>query len=60
MFLWTTGLGILPLTVLSVTLGDGLVTASGQAWALIAFGAVALTFAVQRWRRRAAARKPWP
>ena len=50
-FLWTTGLGILPITVASVVLGDRLLAASWQTWAAVAAGLVLIGLAL-RWLRR--------
>lgn len=41
-FLWTTGLGILPITALSVVFGDWLLSVSWPVWLLIAGGLLAL------------------
>jgi uncharacterized membrane protein YdjX (TVP38/TMEM64 family) len=51
-FLWTTALGILPLTVLSVVLGARIFDIAWWGWVLIAAGIVALGWAAQvvlRW-----------
>jgi hypothetical protein len=51
-FLWATGLGILPLTILLSILGDRMLTMPLWAWALL--GALALaSWAVLHWRWRA-------
>lgn len=47
-FAWTTGLGILPLTVLFVLMGDHIETLDRGAWALLAVGAVALWLVLRR------------
>lgn len=41
-FLWTTGLGILPITAASVIFGDRMLSASWPVWLLIAAGVVVL------------------
>jgi uncharacterized membrane protein YdjX (TVP38/TMEM64 family) len=51
-FLWTTGLGILPITVASVVLGDELLDASWPVWAATAAGVVVLWLLFLRLRRR--------
>ena len=51
-FIWTTGLGILPLTVLMVTMGDQMHYLTSGEWALFA------GFAVGFWRIRMESR--WP
>ncbi len=53
-FLWTTAIGILPLTILSVVLGEQLVDAPLWVWILVAIGLVAMWFGSRRWRRRPA------
>ena len=53
-FLWTTAVGILPLTILSVLLGHQLVDAPIWVWILVAIALVALWFGSRRWRRRTA------
>jgi uncharacterized membrane protein YdjX (TVP38/TMEM64 family) len=52
-FLWTTAIGILPLTVLSVVLGHQLVDAPLWAWLAVAAGLVVLWVASRRFRRPA-------
>ncbi len=52
-FLWTTAIGILPLTVLSVVLGHQLVDAPLWVWGAVAVGLVALWFGSRRFRRPA-------
>lgn len=54
-FLWTTAIGILPVTVASVLVGSHMITAPPWAWGLLAAAALLLWLAV-RLRRRAAAR----
>jgi uncharacterized membrane protein YdjX (TVP38/TMEM64 family) len=46
-FLWTTGLGILPITAISVIFGDQMMSITWPVWLLIAAGVVALWVA---WR----------
>jgi uncharacterized membrane protein YdjX (TVP38/TMEM64 family) len=53
-FLWTTAIGILPLTVLSVVLGHQLVDAPLWVWGAVAAGLVGLWVASRRLRRRPA------
>ena len=53
-FLWTTAVGILPLTILSVVLGHQLVDAPLWVWILVATALVAIWIASRRWRRRPA------
>lgn len=53
-FLWTTAVGILPLTILSVLLGQQLVDAPLWVWAVVALALVALWLGTRRFRRRAA------
>ena len=47
-FAWTTGIGILPLTVLMVMMGDNIDTLAWQWWLLLPVGGFALWFAVRR------------
>ncbi len=47
-FLWATGLGILPLTLLLAVLGDRMTTLPLWAWLLIAFSAVLFSFFLHR------------
>jgi uncharacterized membrane protein YdjX (TVP38/TMEM64 family) len=52
-FIWTTGLGILPLTVLMVSMGDQMHYLSWGEWGLFAALAVGLwllIYALRRWR----------
>jgi uncharacterized membrane protein YdjX (TVP38/TMEM64 family) len=49
-FLWTTGLGILPITVASVVLGGELLEASWPVWAATGGGIVVLWLVLQRLR----------
>ncbi len=53
-FLWTTGLGILPITTLLVVSGDQVWNGSGNAWiylvAIAVVGAL-IWFLIARWRR---------
>lgn len=51
LFLWTTALGILPITVLSVVLGDRLLEASWIEWSIAAVAILLLGFSA-RWIRR--------
>jgi uncharacterized membrane protein YdjX (TVP38/TMEM64 family) len=51
-FAWTTALGILPLTILTVLLGGRLLAVPLWAWALAALVLVVLWFAWRRWRER--------
>lgn len=53
-FLWTTAVGILPLTILSVLLGHQLVDAPLWVWVVVAIALVAMWIATRRWRRRTA------
>lgn len=58
-FIWTTGLGILPLTVLMVTMGDQMHYLTWDEWGLFAVFAGCLWFviyALRRWRIKAARR----
>ncbi len=50
-FVWTTGLGILPLTVVFVYLGEHMRAAAWTDWAMLAGGAVILTFAIRAGQR---------
>ncbi|MDN3519071.1 VTT domain-containing protein [Aquisalimonas lutea] len=47
-FLWTTALGILPLTVVSVLIGHGALTWSPGVWLTAVLGAVAILLVVRR------------
>ena len=53
-FLWTTAIGILPLTVLSVMVGHQMVDAPLWVWGLVAVALAALWIGVRRLRRRPA------
>lgn len=46
-FLWTTGIGILPLTVLMVIMGDNIESLGWGSWLLLLAGGVALWFVVR-------------
>ncbi len=59
-FTWTTGLGIIPLTVLMVTMGDQMRTLTWGEWGLFAIFAVALWLAIYAIRRRRIARRGVP
>lgn len=48
-FLWTTGVGILPLTLLMVIMGDNIESLGWESWLLLLAGGVALWFVV--WRK---------
>jgi uncharacterized membrane protein YdjX (TVP38/TMEM64 family) len=47
-FTWTTGIGILPVTVLLVIMGDNIDTLAWEWWLLLVAAALALWFAVRR------------
>lgn len=47
-FLWTTGLGILPITIASVVLGDRLLESSWPVWLLFAAGVLVLVLRALR------------
>jgi uncharacterized membrane protein YdjX (TVP38/TMEM64 family) len=47
-FAWTTGVGILPVTVLMVMMGDNIDTLAWEWWLLLLAGALVLWFAVRR------------
>lgn len=47
-FLWTTGVGILPLTFLMVVMGDNIESLGWGSWLLLFAGGVALWFVVRR------------
>jgi uncharacterized membrane protein YdjX (TVP38/TMEM64 family) len=56
-FLWTTGLGILPITTLLVVTGDQVWNGSSNAWiylVTVALAGALLWFLVARWRRAGA------
>jgi len=50
-FLWTTALGILPLTVAMVVAGEGMLHVPLWLWFAIAAAVILLWLALQRWRR---------
>jgi uncharacterized membrane protein YdjX (TVP38/TMEM64 family) len=50
-FLWTTALGILPLTIVMVLVGTELLQAPLWLWLAVAAALLVLWFALQRWRR---------
>jgi uncharacterized membrane protein YdjX (TVP38/TMEM64 family) len=50
-FLWTTALGILPLTVAMVVVGEAMLQAPLWLWLAIAAALILLWLALQRWRR---------
>ncbi|MDH3593702.1 MAG: TVP38/TMEM64 family protein [Rhodospirillales bacterium] len=56
-FAWTTGLGILPLTVLFVVMGDNIESLGWRAWALLLGGGLVLWLLLRRRLRPAPARK---
>jgi uncharacterized membrane protein YdjX (TVP38/TMEM64 family) len=47
-FLWTTGVGILPLTVLMVVMGDNIESLGWESWALLLIAALLLCFVLYR------------
>ena len=47
-FIWTTGVGILPLTVLMVVMGDNIESLSWESWLLLLAGGIVLWLAVRR------------
>jgi uncharacterized membrane protein YdjX (TVP38/TMEM64 family) len=51
-FIWTTGLGIIPLTVLMVTMGDQMRTLTWDEWGLFVLFAIGLWLAIYAFRRR--------
>jgi uncharacterized membrane protein YdjX (TVP38/TMEM64 family) len=55
-FLWTTGIGILPLTAAMVVLGDQIDTFGWESWLLVTVFAAGLWFVLHRvvWRRASA------
>jgi uncharacterized membrane protein YdjX (TVP38/TMEM64 family) len=59
-FLWTTGVGILPLTVLMVVMGDNLETFGWESWVLLFLGGALLWFVLRRRLGRRLARRPPP
>lgn len=48
-FVWSTGLGILPLTVATVVMGDQIETMSWELWLALLVGGVILWFLFRRW-----------
>ncbi len=48
-FTWTTGLGILPLTILMVVMGDNIESFGWEFWLLLLAGGIVLWLAVRRW-----------
>lgn len=56
-FLWTTALGILPLTAAMVLLGSAMFEVPLWAWAVIAAALVACWLLLARWRRRQQTRR---
>jgi len=50
-FVWTTAIGILPLTIVVVVAGDRLATAAWRVWTAVIVGGIALWIAL-RWLRR--------
>ncbi|MFQ5772943.1 MAG: TVP38/TMEM64 family protein [Kiloniellaceae bacterium] len=57
-FAWTTGVGILPLTVLMVVMGHSVHTLGWESWAALVAGALVLWLALRRRLRPPGARKP--
>lgn len=51
-FLWTTGLGILPLTIIMVVIGDQLHTIPQSIWLLLLFVGLLSWFIIHRWIHR--------
>ena len=51
-FLWTTGIGILPLTILMVVMGDNIESLGWESWLLLLFGGLILWFVVRPKLRR--------
>lgn len=47
-FTWTTGVGIMPLTVLMVVMGDNIHTLAWESWILLLAGSVILWFVLRR------------
>ena len=47
-FLWTTGVGILPLTVLMVVMGDNIESLGWESWTLLLIAALLLWFVLRR------------
>jgi len=50
-FLWATGLGILPLTIILAVLGDNVLNMPSWGWALLLAAVVAAWLLLPRWRR---------
>ncbi|HXS53014.1 MAG TPA: TVP38/TMEM64 family protein [Usitatibacter sp.] len=50
-FLWATGLGILPLTILLAVLGENVLDMPAWSWLVIAAAAVLAWLALRHWRR---------
>ena len=50
-FLWATGLGILPLTIILAVLGDNVLNMPAWGWALLLAAVVAAWLLLPRWRR---------
>ncbi len=46
-FIWTTGLGILPLTILMVVMGDNIESLGWESWLLLLIGGLILWFVVR-------------
>ena len=57
-FLWTTGIGILPLTVAMVVMGDSLDRIPWHVWALLLLGIAAMWLVIVRLRRKVLPRRP--
>lgn len=57
-FLWTTGVGILPLTVLMVMMGGNLESFGWESWVLLLLGGILLWLVLRRTLRRRAAQRP--
>ena len=51
-FIWTTGIGILPLTILMVVMGDNIESLGWESWLLLLFGGLILWFVVRPKLRR--------
>ena len=47
-FTWTTGVGILPLTILMVVMGDNIESLGWESWLLLLVGGIVLWLAVRR------------
>jgi uncharacterized membrane protein YdjX (TVP38/TMEM64 family) len=59
-FAWTTGVGILPVTVLMVMMGDNIDTLAWEWWLLLLAGVLVLWFTVRRKLAIPPARRPRP